>query len=96
MKIEFQVPEKEETVTEHIVVDGQPIGEMLSHKGRALGSPYHAIFRVPGNPCMLLLQGHGMTKEEAIKAALYSGRKDAEAIHKAVEELEVKLFGQVK
>lgn len=94
MKIEFKESALEVDKTEDIILHGRKIGEMHIHARKEYcGRHYHAAINIRGGH-LGLIQGHGETKEQAVREALATGRKEAETELVSIAELETELFGE--
>ncbi len=84
-KMGFQEVDEEED----LVVNGKVVGYMKTYV-RESKYRYHAGFKLNGGS-LGLIQGHGSTKEEAILAAIETGKKDSLTLLESIAALEIKL-----
>ena len=97
MNIEFQDQTPEVEKEESIIVAGKIIGGMKTYQRYRDDKKelhYHAWikFAGPGMLCNALIQGHGITKIEAIQDAIISGRREAMAVLDSIADLESKVL----
>ncbi len=90
MNIEFKDTVARVDKTEDLFVRGENIGRIVTYADRN-AVPFHAVINVARGP-VGIIQGFGDTKIAAIKAALTTGREEAEAQLRSIAELEAKLF----
>lgn len=90
MNIEFGDKQADVEREEVLIVCGEEVGYMKTYvrDGR---TRYHAGFHLVGG-IIGLIQGHGETKEEAIKNAIRKGRSDSTRLLMSIDELENKLM----
>lgn len=79
MNVTFTPKEQQVVVEENIVVDGEVVGFMKPYYSEHCTVRFHARIRVPGGTGSVLIQGFGVTREDAIRDALESGRTEYEA-----------------
>jgi hypothetical protein len=90
VNIKFQTkPLREVDCEEDLVVNGEVVGYMKTYV-RESKNRYHAGFKLKGG-LLGLIQGHGETKEEAILAAIETGKKDSLTLLESIAALETKL-----
>lgn len=90
-KLQFGKPEDSRVKTEEgIFLDGAQIGTFyIYHSGEAC-RPFHCALKLyPGG----LIQGHGTTREAAIKEAMYWGRREAEFLMVSINNFEKTMGG---
>lgn len=84
-KMGFQEVDEEED----LVINGEVVGYMRTYV-RESKYRYHAGFKLKGGS-LGLIQGHGSTKEEAILAAIETGKQDSLTLLESIAALELKL-----
>lgn len=89
MNVEFKGDRADGLIKERIMVAGEMVGDM---KIKPESGPIrcHAGIHV-GEGLACFIQGHGATREEAVKNALDGGRRDADQLLRGISALENKL-----
>lgn len=79
MNVTFTPKEQQAVVDENIVVDGEVVGYMKPYYSEHGADRFHTGIMVPDGRGSVLIQGFGVTREDAIRDALESGRTEYEA-----------------
>lgn len=94
MKLEYTPAAPEQATKENIVLAGEEIGTVhltvATPSNYLSRDMYHAVFP---SKAVLLIQGHGVTRELAIVNALKAGRETAARLLIELDALESKLAG---